>query len=237
MSKVYLKNLKDMQSIWYQDNIHQQHDSSKISLLTQASNRIQYDQELHLLHPMQLWESMMTAILANTPNQAETLVHSLEHCWRSRDELISDVLQWTPTYGRAKAGQPAWTYIQQFCENTGCSPKDLPEVMNGREKWQERVRDIRAGGTTWWWWYKGKTCHPVKVRLEEHQKAVCQGEIEKSGMVDHIWKEKGHHLLLWDQAKIIDWEESVQMLGYHDLLSRPRIERNTIWEPLIKKVQ
>ena len=24
------------------------------------------------------------------------------HCWRSRDELISDVLLWTPTYGRAK---------------------------------------------------------------------------------------------------------------------------------------
>ena len=26
------------------------------------------------------------------------------HCWRSRDELISDVLLWTPTYGQAKAG-------------------------------------------------------------------------------------------------------------------------------------
>ena len=26
------------------------------------------------------------------------------HCWRSRDELISDVLLWTPTYDRAKAG-------------------------------------------------------------------------------------------------------------------------------------
>ena len=25
------------------------------------------------------------------------------HCWRSRDELISDVLLWTPSYGRAKA--------------------------------------------------------------------------------------------------------------------------------------
>ena len=24
------------------------------------------------------------------------------HCWRSRDELISDVLLWSPTYGRAK---------------------------------------------------------------------------------------------------------------------------------------
>ena len=34
------------------------------------------------------------------------------HCWRSRDELISDVLQWTPSYGRAKAGRPARTCIQ-----------------------------------------------------------------------------------------------------------------------------
>ena len=33
------------------------------------------------------------------------------HCWRSRDELISDVLLWTPTYGRAKAGWPARTNI------------------------------------------------------------------------------------------------------------------------------
>ena len=72
-----------------------------------------------------------------------------EHCWRSRDELISDVLLWTPAYGRAKAGWPARTYIQQLCEDTGCSPEDLPEAINDREKWSERVRDIRAGGTIW----------------------------------------------------------------------------------------
>ena len=75
------------------------------------------------------------------------------HCWRSRDELINDVLLWTPTYGWAKAGQPAWTYIQQLCENTGCGPEDLPEAMNNREKWRERVRDIHACDTTWWWWF------------------------------------------------------------------------------------
>ena len=45
------------------------------------------------------------------------------HCWRSRDELISDVLLWTPTYGRAKAGRPAQTYIQQLCEDTGLALK------------------------------------------------------------------------------------------------------------------
>ena len=80
------------------------------------------------------------------------------HYWRSRDELISDELLWTPTHGRAKAGRPARTYIQQLCEDTRCSPEDLPEAMNDREKWRERVRDIRATSTTrwwWWWWFIG----------------------------------------------------------------------------------
>ena len=74
------------------------------------------------------------------------------HCWRSKDELISDVLLWTPTHGRAKAVRPARTYIQQLCEDTGCCPDDLPRAMNDREKWRERVRDIRATSMTWWWW-------------------------------------------------------------------------------------
>ena len=69
------------------------------------------------------------------------------------EAVMYSVLLWTPTYSRAKAGRPARTCIQQLCEDTGCSPEDLPEVMNDREKWRERVRDISAGGTTWWWWW------------------------------------------------------------------------------------
>ena len=52
------------------------------------------------------------------------------HCWKNRDELISDELLWTPTYGRSKAGGPARIFIQQLCEDTGCSPEDLPDAMN-----------------------------------------------------------------------------------------------------------
>ena len=33
------------------------------------------------------------------------------HSWRSKDELISDVVLWTPEYGQAKAGKPARTDI------------------------------------------------------------------------------------------------------------------------------
>ena len=70
------------------------------------------------------------------------------NCWRSRDELIRDVLLWTPTHGRAKAGRPARIYIQKLCEDTGCCPEDLPEAMKDREEWRERVSDIRATSAT-----------------------------------------------------------------------------------------
>ena len=72
----------------------------------------------------------------------------VKHCWRSRDELISDVLQWPLSHGRAKAGQPAQTYIQQLCADTGCSPEDLHEAMDDRDGWGERVMDIRADSVT-----------------------------------------------------------------------------------------
>ena len=75
------------------------------------------------------------------------------HYGRSRDELISYVLLWTPSRERAKAGRPARTYIQQLCTDTVCSPEDLPEAMDDREGWREKVRDIRGDDTTWWWWY------------------------------------------------------------------------------------
>ena len=76
-----------------------------------------------------------------------------EYCWRSRDELVSDVLQWNPSQGRAKAGRPARTYIQQLCVDTGCSPEDLPKAIDDREGWRERVRNNRADSATWWWWW------------------------------------------------------------------------------------
>ena len=94
------------------------------------------------------------------------------HCWRSRDELIRDVLLWIPTHGRAKAGRPARTYIQQLCEDTGCCPEDLPRAMNDREEWRERVRDIRATSTTWWW-------NSAKKLITRHILLVQRGWVNK----------------------------------------------------------
>ena len=66
--------------------------------------------------------------------------------WSTGTALL--LLLWTPAYGQSKAGQPARIYIQQLCDDTGCNPEDRLEVMNDRETWRERVRDIRASRTT-----------------------------------------------------------------------------------------
>ena len=85
------------------------------------------------------------------------------HCWRSRDELICDVLLWTPSHGRSKAGRLARTYLQQLCADTVCNPEDLPEAMDNMEGWRERIRDILADGVMWWWWSTPK-CKYVHIQ-------------------------------------------------------------------------
>ena len=93
-------------------------------------------------------------LFSNPPNPPRTLpVHDVIHIpWSYLQSgiFILTSLNDTPSPREAKAGRPAWTYIQQLCEDTGCSPEDMPEAMNDREKWRERVRDIRPSGTTWY---------------------------------------------------------------------------------------
>ena len=43
------------------------------------------------------------------------------------------------------------TYTQQLCVNTGCNLEYLSGVMDDRDGWWERVREICAGSVTWWW--------------------------------------------------------------------------------------
>ena len=88
------------------------------------------------------------------------------HCLRSRDELISNVVLWTPSKGRAKAGRPARNNIQELCVDKGCSSEDLPEVIDDKDGWRERVRDICADGTTWWWrWRIMYTVNGITAKL------------------------------------------------------------------------
>ena len=69
------------------------------------------------------------------------------HCWRSKDELASDVLLWQPTHSKRPRGRPAKTYIDQLLEDTGCNIDEIPTAMNDRKGWMERVKKCRASST------------------------------------------------------------------------------------------
>ena len=54
------------------------------------------------------------------------------YCWRSKDELISNVLL---------VGRPARTYIQQLCADTGCSLEDHLGAMDNIDGWWEGLEE------------------------------------------------------------------------------------------------
>ena len=58
----------------------------------------------------------------------------MRDCWRSKDELTSDILRWIPSHGRAKEVRSARTYIQQLCRLD-----DLLGTMDNRDGWREKV--------------------------------------------------------------------------------------------------
>ena len=59
------------------------------------------------------------------------------HCWRSKDELISNILLWTCTHGHISVSQQVRTYIHHLFADTGWSLEDLPGVMDDRDGWWE----------------------------------------------------------------------------------------------------
>ena len=118
------------------------------------------DTKLHLVKKHQSWSTLniwrkaWQHSLKNAASNIEPIkirqTRHAGHCWRSKDELISDILLWTPSHGWVKAGWPARTYIQQLCANIGYSLEDLPGAMDDRDGWWERVREICTGSMTWW---------------------------------------------------------------------------------------
>lgn len=50
--------------------------------------------------------------------------------------------------------------------------------------------------------YKDEICHPLKIKVGEHHKALTRMDIRKSRIADQVWK-NWEHFLLCDESKII----------------------------------
>ena len=66
-----------------------------------------------------------TSHLTNYPRQT---VYALS-CRGIKDELISHITLWTPTYRGTSVGWPARTYIYKLCADTNCSLENWIELL------------------------------------------------------------------------------------------------------------
>ena len=126
------------------------------------------DDDIALLAPIPnpccTWTRMQQAVLNKSKIQHPTKLHLYGElspisksiqiwwtryarcCWRSKDEVISDILLWTPSHGRVRIAWQARTYLQQLCIYTGCSQEDIPIGMDDRDEKWESVRKTHASG-------------------------------------------------------------------------------------------
>ena len=68
------------------------------------------------------------------------------YCWRSRDELIRDVLPWTPTYGRPKAGRPARIVVFKV---SGTAPCEVIWTFRGCWRVNSRMGALKFWRRRW----------------------------------------------------------------------------------------
>ena len=59
------------------------------------------------------------------------------HCWRSKDEVASDLILWQPQHGNRSRLRPSKTYIDQLRDDTDLLTIDeIKTAMNDREELQ-----------------------------------------------------------------------------------------------------
>ena len=72
------------------------------------------------------------------------------HSWRSKDELISDVLLMTPTYGQVKSRTTSSNLHTAVMWGHRMKPW---RPARGDEWLGEVAREGQGYPTWWWWWY------------------------------------------------------------------------------------
>ena len=87
-------------------------------------------------------------LYGNLPKITDTLMirrlRFIGHCWRKKDEVISDLLLWEPKHGARKRGRPALTYVDQLQNDTGLSIVELENIMENRKEWLKLVNGVRV---------------------------------------------------------------------------------------------
>ena len=54
------------------------------------------------------------------------------HCWRNKNEVLSDLVLWEPKHGKRSVGGQARTFVALLEADTGVPRDSLPAAMDDR---------------------------------------------------------------------------------------------------------
>ena len=91
------------------------------------------------------------------------------HCWRKKDEVISDLLLWEPKHGARKRGRPALTYVDQLQNDTGLSIVELKNIMENWREWMKLVNGVPVRSKS-----ASKQLHHVQAVVAVDKKSTRQ---------------------------------------------------------------
>ena len=61
------------------------------------------------------------------------------HCWRSKNEVVSDLVLWEPKRGKMTIEEQIRTFVDLLDADTGVPRDCLPAVMDDRVGWRKKA--------------------------------------------------------------------------------------------------
>ena len=62
--------------------------------------------------------------------------------WRSKNEVVSDLVLWEPKHGKNSIGGQAGTFVDLLEVDTGVLRDCLPAAIDDRVGWRKRAREV-----------------------------------------------------------------------------------------------
>ena len=81
----------------------------------------------------------MQGYLGPRPQLERGALGTAGHCWRSKNEVVSDLILWEPKHGNGSVGGQTRTFVDLLEADTGVPRDCLPVAMDDRVGWRRRA--------------------------------------------------------------------------------------------------
>ena len=69
------------------------------------------------------------------------------HCWRGKNEAVSDLVLWEPKHGKKNVGGQTGTVVDLLEADTGVPRDCLPAAMDDKVGWRKKIMRFRLRST------------------------------------------------------------------------------------------